>query len=151
MINLISNALKFTDEGAVTCRIKRLNNEILVSVTDTGVGIAEVDINQVFEKFKQVGEIMTDKPKGTGLGLPICKQIVDHHGGRIWVESQPGQGSTFSFALPITSDPQVEVEKLNVQTLVQRLKADVGRVVNLEENAQKTILVVETSPIFARY
>ncbi|MDJ0705342.1 MAG: response regulator [Leptolyngbyaceae cyanobacterium MO_188.B28] len=146
VINLISNALKFTDEGSVTCRVNRLDNEICVSVIDTGVGIAEADLHKVFEKFQQVGEIMTDKPKGTGLGLPICKQIVEHHNGRIWVESEPEQGSTFSFALPITLDPQVEIEKINVQTLVQRLKTDVGRVVNLEENSQKTILVVDDQP-----
>ncbi|MCG8366746.1 MAG: ATP-binding protein, partial [Pseudanabaenales cyanobacterium] len=146
VINLISNALKFTNEGAVTCSVKCLNNEILVSVTDTGVGIAEADINKVFEKFKQVGEIMTDKPKGTGLGLPICKQIVEHHSGRIWVESQPGQGSTFRFTLPIKINAQVEIDQKNVQTLVQRLKADVERVVNLEEKSQKTILVVDDQP-----
>ena len=146
VINLISNALKFTNEGAVTCNVKCLNNEILVSVTDTGVGIAEADINKVFEKFKQVGEIMTDKPKGTGLGLPICKQIVEHHSGRIWVESQPGQGSTFRFTLPIKINAQVEIDQKNVQTLVQRLKADVERVVNLEEKSQKTILVVDDQP-----
>ena len=146
LINLISNAIKFTDQGAVTCQAKRLDDEIWVSVTDTGVGIAETDIDKVFEKFKQVGEIMTDKPKGTGLGLPICKQIVEYHGGRIWVESQLGQGSTFYFTLPITVDAQVEVEKINVQTLVNRLKADVERVTTLKDKSQKTILVVDDQP-----
>ena len=76
--------------------------ELVVSVTDSGIGIAPADQPKVFEKFKQVGDTLTDKPKGTGLGLPICKEIVEYHGGRIWVESEPGQGSTFSFTLPIS-------------------------------------------------
>ena len=73
----------------------------MVSVIDSGIGIAPADQPKVFEKFKQVGDTLTDKPKGTGLGLPICKEIVEYHGGHIWVESKPGQGSTFSFTLPI--------------------------------------------------
>ena len=72
-----------------------------MSVTDTGMGIAPVDQPKVFERFKQVGDTLTDKPKGTGLGLPICREIVEHHGGRVWVESELGKGSTFSFSLPV--------------------------------------------------
>ena len=74
--------------------------DLVVSVVDTGLGIAPADQPKVFERFKQVGDTLTDKPKGTGLGLPICREIVEHHGGRIWVESQPGQGATFYFTLP---------------------------------------------------
>ena len=74
----------------------------LSGITDTGIGIAPEDHDAVFEQFKQVvGDTLTDKPKGTGLGLPICKEIVEHHGGRIWLESELGKGSTFSFALPV--------------------------------------------------
>jgi len=101
VINLISNAVKFTDQGMVRVRAQVADGEIRVSVTDQGIGIAEADQPLVFEKFKQVGDTLTDKPKGTGLGLPICKEIVEHHGGRIWVESALGQGSTFAFTLPI--------------------------------------------------
>lgn len=101
VINLISNAVKFTDEGIVTCAVKKTGNGVTVSVIDTGRGIDPSDHENVFEKFKQVGDTLTDKPSGTGLGLPICKQIVAHHGGRIWVESEPGKGSTFSFTIPI--------------------------------------------------
>ncbi len=92
VINLISNAVKFTDAGSVTCRAARRGGEIVVSVVDTGMGIAPADQPKVFERFKQVGDTLTDKPKGTGLGLPICREIVEHHGGRVWVESELGQG-----------------------------------------------------------
>ncbi len=100
VINLISNAVKFTDEGSVTCAVKRTGNGVTVSVIDTGRGIDPSDHEKVFEKFKQVGDTLTDKPSGTGLGLPICKQIVAHHGGRIWVESEQGKGCNFSFSIP---------------------------------------------------
>lgn len=101
IINLFSNAVKFTENGNVTCKVYKKGNEVIVSVSDTGIGIAPEDYGAVFEQFKQVGgDTLTDKPKGTGLGLPICKEIVEHHGGRIWVESEIGKGSTFSFAIP---------------------------------------------------
>jgi signal transduction histidine kinase len=101
MINLISNAVKFTDYGQVTCRAERHNGEIEIRVSDTGIGIPPIDHQRIFERFVQAGDTLTDKPKGTGLGLPISKEIIEYHGGRIWVDSQPGQGSTFAFTLPI--------------------------------------------------
>ncbi|RIK59444.1 hypothetical protein DCC62_28660, partial [candidate division KSB1 bacterium] len=104
VINLISNAVKFTEKGEVACCAKRKDSEIVISVSDTGIGISTEDQPKVFEKFTQVGDTLTDKPKGTGLGLTICKEIVEHHGGRIWVESELGKGSTFSFALPVDTE-----------------------------------------------
>ncbi|UCD99141.1 MAG: PAS domain S-box protein [Chloroflexota bacterium] len=101
MLNLISNAVKFTDQGSVTCRASQRNGEILVSVIDTGIGIAPADHTRVFEKYAQAGDPHTGRSKGTGLGLTISKQIVEHHGGRIWVESELGEGSNFSFTLPL--------------------------------------------------
>lgn len=101
MINLLSNALKFTENGYIACKAELINKEILVSVEDTGIGISESDIDKIFEKFKQVGDIMRDKPKGTGLGLPISKHIIEAHGGKIWVKSQVGKGSVFNFTLPL--------------------------------------------------
>jgi len=103
MINLISNALKFTDKGSVLCRARKINDEVVTSVIDTGGGIPEIDQEKIFEKFKQTGTILKGRPKGTGLGLPICKEIVKQHGGRIWVESEPGKGSIFSFILPCST------------------------------------------------
>ena len=109
VINLLSNAVKFTERGSVTCRVRKTGSEIIVSVIDTGMGIAEVDREKVFEKFRQAGDTLTDKPTGTGLGLSICKQIVEYHGGRIWVESEPGKGSTFSFTIPPISKEETKV------------------------------------------
>ena len=101
VINLLSNACKFTDAGAVTVRTRRQAAEVVVSVTDTGPGIAPADRGDLFVRFKQVGDTLTGKPQGTGLGLPICKEIVEHHGGHLDVESEVGQGTTFSFTLPL--------------------------------------------------
>lgn len=142
VINLISNAVKFTDAGTVTCAARRNGDEIIVSVTDTGLGIAAADQAKVFERFKQVGDTLTDKPKGTGLGLPICKEIVEHHGGRIWVESAPSQGSTFSFSLPIGDGAQASLP-LDLASVVRQLRDQV--VVSTPRTAERKprILVVD--------
>ncbi len=101
MLNLISNAMKFTEKGSVLCRARKKDNEIIISVKDTGTGICDADQEKIFMKFKQTGTTIKGKPRGTGLGLPICKEIINHHGGRLWVESEWGKGSTFSFTLPL--------------------------------------------------
>ncbi len=100
VINLLSNAVKFTAAGTITVRVTATTDEVVVAVTDTGTGIAPADQARVFEAFAQAGDSLTDKPRGTGLGLPISRQIVEEHGGRMWLESEPGRGSTFAFALP---------------------------------------------------
>lgn len=102
LINLIANARKFTDHGRVTVRARRAAGEeaVLFEVSDSGCGITPENLQSVFEKFKQVGDTLTDRPKGTGLGLPICKEIVEYHGGTVTAESTPGAGSTFRFTLP---------------------------------------------------
>jgi signal transduction histidine kinase len=104
MINLISNAVKFTEKGSITCRASVDQNEIVVCMQDEGIGIAKEDQTLVFEKFRQVGDTLTNKPKGTGLGLSICKEIIEHHGGRMWLESEPGRGSSFFFSLPLCNN-----------------------------------------------
>ncbi|MEH1837748.1 MAG: PAS domain S-box protein [Nostoc sp.] len=143
LINLISNAVKFTESGCVSCRVKQENDGVCFSVIDTGIGIAPEDQPKVFEKFRQVGDTLTDKPKGTGLGLPICKQIVDHHGGRIWVESEPGKGSVFSFIIPTYASDQKNTANLNLDTLVQQLKEHVITKNAVLNQNRKTILVVD--------
>lgn len=101
LVNLVSNAIKFTDHGYVACRARAQGNTIVIEVSDTGIGIPESEQGKVFEKFNQIGGTLTNKPKGTGLGLTICKHIVESHGGRIFCVSKPGAGSTFTFTLPI--------------------------------------------------
>jgi signal transduction histidine kinase/DNA-binding response OmpR family regulator len=143
VINLISNAVKFTDAGSVTCRAARRGGEIVVSITDTGVGISPSDQPKVFERFKQVGDTLTDKPKGTGLGLPICREIVDHHGGRIWVESAPGHGSTFSFALPLAGEAIDSGKPVELAALIRQLRDHVVVSTPRTSERQPRILVVD--------
>lgn len=103
MINLLGNAVKFTREGSVTCRLRKRYNELMVSVIDTGSGVAADDFEKLFDKFQRKAAVDLSNPnKGTGLGLSICKYIVEYHKGRIWVESEVGRGSSFSFTLPLT-------------------------------------------------
>ncbi len=108
VLNLLSNAVKFTPSGTVTVRARATEAAVQIDVIDTGVGIGPEDQASVFEQFRQAGDTLTDKPRGTGLGLPICRQIVTHHGGRIWLESSPGSGSTFSFTLPVHAGAAVD-------------------------------------------
>jgi signal transduction histidine kinase len=107
VINLLSNAVKFTPAGSVTVTAATADDgkTVVVSVADTGTGIAPEDQDRVFEQFAQAGDTLTEAPRGTGLGLAICRQIVEHHGGQIWVESELGRGSTFSFSLPAAPPP----------------------------------------------
>ncbi len=124
--NLISNASKFTEPGGkIDIVIKKVtlnqlihkdfsldqikksfplidetNSYVVVSISDTGIGISKDNLPKVFDKFKQIGDTLTDKPQGTGLGLPICKQIMESHQGNIWVESDYGRGSKFYFSMP---------------------------------------------------
>jgi two-component system, NtrC family, sensor kinase len=103
LLNLLSNAIKFTPEGGrITVKANRKGGAVEIAVSDTGVGIASEDQAAIFEEFLQVGNDAR-KREGTGLGLTLAKKFVELHGGRIWVESEPGQGSTFTFTLPAAS------------------------------------------------
>ena len=104
VINLLSNAVKFVqpDEGRVVVELGAGANALSVRVTDNGPGVRAEDREVIFEKFRQAGDTMTEKPQGTGLGLPISRQIIEYFGGRLWVESEPGAGATFAFTLPAT-------------------------------------------------
>lgn len=126
LTNLLSNSVKFSDCGEILieARVVRISTEgevvpplpgasahlmpgswLAVSVRDQGIGIPADQLSEVFQKFKQLGDMMTNRPKGTGLGLAICKEIVEHHRGYIWVESTLGVGSIFVFALPLETMP----------------------------------------------
>jgi signal transduction histidine kinase len=108
LINLVGNAIKFTDAGEVAIKAEAKNGSFHVSVRDTGPGISSADQARLFQEFQQADNAITKKKGGTGLGLAISKRIIEMHGGRIWVESQPGQGSTFTFTLPMIVNRQVE-------------------------------------------
>jgi signal transduction histidine kinase len=106
MLNLLSNAAKFCaadGTGRVRITLSRMNDALQIDVADNGIGISEADQRVIFEKFRQVGDTLTAKPQGTGLGLPICRQIIDHFGGRLWVRSRSGAGATFSFVIPLAA------------------------------------------------
>jgi len=148
LLNLISNAVKFTETGSVTLRVTVADAQIQFAVGDTGCGIDEADIPQVFEKFKQVGNTLTNKPQGTGLGLPICKEIVEHHGGRIWAESRVGAGSTFFFTLPCP-EPAIacrEVKTLDLASLIEHFTAEPAVPSLPLGERKKTILIVDDDP-----
>ncbi len=101
LINLLSNAVKFTLSGSIVCQVRQEHDYLVTSIIDTGIGISKHNQGQIFERFRQVDAGIGEKPRGSGLGLSICKRIIEYHGGQIWVESLEGQGSTFSFTLPV--------------------------------------------------
>jgi signal transduction histidine kinase/CheY-like chemotaxis protein len=110
LLNLVTNSLRFTEQGGVTVRLQRKRNTILVSVEDTGPGIARADLGKVFEEFQQVGEHGSwRRREGAGLGIPISRRFVQLHGGQMRVESEgvPGRGTRFYFTLPIPADTAV--------------------------------------------
>ena len=106
--NLVSNAIKFTESGTIEIGGAPENgDEIKLWVKDSGVGIPADEIGDLFEKYRQTQSGKTSKHKGTGLGLVICKMIVESHGGKIWAESEAGKGTTFFFTLPATRENPV--------------------------------------------
>jgi GAF domain-containing protein/anti-sigma regulatory factor (Ser/Thr protein kinase) len=105
LLNLLSNAVKFTPEGGrITITANKTDNGAEISVSDTGIGIPPAEQPMIFEEFRQVGGEYAHKKEGTGLGLTLAKKFVELHGGKIWVESEVGKGSTFTFTLPVHSD-----------------------------------------------
>jgi signal transduction histidine kinase len=102
VVNLLSNAVKFSprDAGRVTLAVETDADGVRLSVTDNGPGIAPKDHDAIFERFRQVGDTLTAKPEGSGLGLAISRMIIEHFGGRTWVEAAPGGGAIFQVWLP---------------------------------------------------
>jgi signal transduction histidine kinase len=103
LFNIMSNACKFTEKGKITLKARANGGEVIIAIHDTGPGIAPEDQPMVFEAFKQTKTGLR-QGGGTGLGMPISKNLAEAHGGRLWLESQPGKGATFSVALPIKSE-----------------------------------------------
>jgi len=107
-LNLVGNAIKFTEKGEVKVKVTSSDSKFFVAVSDTGPGLSTADQQRIFEEFHQADSSSTKKKGGTGLGLAISKKIVAMHGGRIWVESSSGQGSTFWFTLPVRVERRKE-------------------------------------------
>ena len=142
IINLISNAVKFTDEGRITIAVETEWSTLVIRIVDEGMGISERDQKLVFDKYKQVGDVITDKPTGTGLGLPISKEIVEMHGGKIWVESVPGQGSTFAFSLPLATIVDSGLDSIQIPDIVAQL----GRLHSADSGEDARILLIDDDP-----
>jgi signal transduction histidine kinase len=106
-MNLIENAIKFTSQGRIAVTIGGTGDAVTVAVTDSGIGIAPEDIPHLFQKFYRIDNSATRTIGGTGLGLYLCRTIVERFGGRVWVESRMGEGSSFKFSLP-----QIKSEEL---------------------------------------
>jgi PAS domain S-box-containing protein len=124
--NLLGNAYKFTPEGGRITLKARTDNEdrdmVIVSLTDTGAGIAPENYQLIFESFGRVGQAVKDRPKGTGLGLSICKKIIENYRGKIWVESTLGRGSTFFFTLPAVKRNPITLSASPIFSGVQGVK-----------------------------
>ena len=147
VINLLSNAVKFTDKGKVVIEASLDNGQIMVEVKDTGIGISEEDKHKVFERFRQAGDTLTDKPKGTGLGLPICREIIEHHDGIIWMKSEPGIGSTFFFTIPVVGESGTQAP-IQLDRILKSLKKQIKHSSLSATKNTPTILVVDDdSPI----
>jgi signal transduction histidine kinase len=101
LLNLVGNAIKFTDKGEVAIKATTADGSFTVAVHDTGPGIASSDQGKIFEEFQQADNSVTKRKGGTGLGLSIARRIIEMHGGRIWVESEVGEGSIFAFTIPV--------------------------------------------------
>jgi signal transduction histidine kinase len=113
MINVINNAIKFTEKGKISMRVTPQGERVLIAVRDTGIGIPPDKLEAVFQEFTQVDTSSTRKVGGTGLGLPISRRLVEMHGGRLWAESTgiDGEGTTFFVELPLDAKPTEPVEK----------------------------------------
>ncbi|MFZ4813954.1 MAG: ATP-binding protein [Phototrophicaceae bacterium] len=125
-VNLLSNALKFTQEGSVTLRIQNRRHYIRADVIDTGMGIPDEEKHKLFEAFERTSRAKEEAIEGTGLGLPICKFLVEAHGGELTVESVVGQGTTFSFSLPLKQKKGEVSETQQMTTLLNRVRGDVA-------------------------
>jgi signal transduction histidine kinase len=102
IVNLISNAVRFTADGVITISVKKKNERILICVSDTGIGIAAERLPNIFERYSKKQNSSGGQDTGTGLGLYICKHIVEQHDGEIWIESEEGCGTSVFFTLPLT-------------------------------------------------
>ena len=149
IMNLVNNALKFTEEGGVTISAYPKGQEICISVDDTGPGIKDNDLPKVFQEFKQIEDAKTRKAGGTGLGLAISREIIQRHGGRIWVESAYGKGSQFKFTLPVVRKYKILVvddEEIFVNFCTNVLRGEEYEVISATTGMDGVNMVREERP-----
>ena len=138
LINLLTNSSRFTNVGGVTITAQLVGQEIEVAVADTGVGIAPQDVHRVFEDFGQVDGSTSRKYEGTGLGVPLSKRLVELHGGKMWLASQPGRGTTFYFTVPTLSQPPTDLGQFSANAPAYATAY------------RKAVLIVEPDPLLLR-
>jgi signal transduction histidine kinase/CheY-like chemotaxis protein len=154
LLNLVSNSLRFAEQGDVIVRLQRDEGRLQFCVEDTGPGIAEEDISKVFEEFQQIGSSGWRRREGFGLGIPISQRFVELHGGRMWVESQIGEGTRFYFTLPLPET--VRSLSSSLQELEEgTLDARYWRYLKERAESERTLLVLSSDPaageVIARY
>ena len=140
LLNLLNNAVRFTEQGVVRVMADVIGGEVQIRVADTGPGIPTDELTHIFEEFYQIDRSLSRKQQGAGLGMAICRQFVQAHDGRIWVESQVGQGSTFSFTLPVPGQ-SVPLSRMLPSSPVVRVGGE----------SQKPVLVVDGDPAVAAF
>lgn len=146
LINLLGNAVKFTEQGEVTLKIGQQENKIHFQIQDTGAGIALEDLGKIYEPFRQVGD-NTRKAEGTGLGLPITKQLIELMGGELQVKSTPGQGSLFQFAINL-SEVESPVEKMEKQPTIVGFWGETQTILIIDDKTDdRTMLIQLLEPI----
>jgi signal transduction histidine kinase len=136
LLNLVGNAIKFTDTGEVAINAFSDNGSFNVAVRDTGPGISVADQEKLFQQFQQADNSITRRNGGTGLGLAISKRIIEMHGGKIWVESAPGQGSTFAFTLPVRVERQPRADQAGSSSVT-------GEVATMNTRSTSPVLLME--------
>ncbi len=139
LFNLINNATRFTEQGAITISVRAGANNLIFTVRDTGIGIAANDLPRLFQEFHQLDNSIRRKHGGTGLGLTICKRFVELHGGKIWAESEIGVGTSFIFTIPAGRDAQT------LDYLITNGKAALSNVL-VSRYADRVLLVITRSP-----
>lgn len=145
LLNLVNNSLRFTEQGGVTFHLRQENGAITVCVEDTGQGIALEDIPKVFDEFRQVGQENWRRREGSGLGLSISRRFILLHGGRMWLESELGQGARFYFTLPVMEAPR-ELEAFQEADLDKILQARYGR----PERQEPWVVLLSSNPLAPR-
>ncbi|MCM3257727.1 ATP-binding protein [Paenibacillus lautus] len=151
--NLIGNAIAYTETGTVTVTAKRLQGQVSVQITDSGIGIAEADLDRIFESFEQINPLDRSQQGGTGIGLSITKKLVELHGGRIGVTSGVGEGSTFSFTLPMAGEGKPKSPPLPVADYIPTESFPQWEIVEPEREAAHSnkqlpsVLIVDDDPI----